>query len=201
VFFTSELFDNGAHVQEQMDMRVVWVKFPNNETTYFGITPPFVTGSMEGRFNDTVIISMGCEGLKQTTMAEAFIEKGAKAYISWNGSVSAGHTDRATASLLRHLVTEKQTVQDAVQHTMDDVGPDPTDNSILTFYPNNAGASFLLSSTTTATPTFSPVRKNAKRTDGNSGTTLVHLIFTSGTAPLRALLDCACPCEVLISCR
>jgi hypothetical protein len=139
VFFTSELYSNAAHTSEQTDMRVVWVKFPNNQTIYFGITPKFVKESMEGRFNDTVIIAMGCEGLKQTTMAQAFIEKGAKAYISWNGTVTADHTDEATISLLRHLITEKKTVDEAIRETMEEVAPDPTDNSILTFYPTSTG--------------------------------------------------------------
>jgi hypothetical protein len=178
VFFTSELYNHVAHVSEQADMRVVMVKFPNDEATYFGVTPLFVKDSMEGRFNDTVIIAMGCEGLKQNTMAEAFIEKGAKAYISWNGTVSASHTDDATVSLLRHLITEKQTVEEAVTQTMREVGPDPTDNSILVFYPDKAGSSLLLSNTTVAAPAVTPAKRKNSRIDGNSGTTLVPPIST-----------------------
>ena len=160
VYFTSEPYNSAAHVLEQGDMRVVWVRYPNSTQTYFGITPKFITDSMEGRLNDTVIIAMGCEGLKQTTMAEAFIKKGAKAYISWNGTVSASHTDKATVSLLRHLVTENQTVEEAVKQTMNDVGPDPTDGSILMFYPDTSGKSFFRVNTTLATPTLRTARKD-----------------------------------------
>jgi hypothetical protein len=120
---------------------------------------------MEGTFNDTTIISMGCDGLKQTTMAEAFIEKGARAYVSWNGSVSVDHTDQATECLLRHLITERQTVDEAVKQTMNEVGPDPTDNSILMFYPDRAGASFLLVNATIATPRVGTARKNTNKND------------------------------------
>jgi hypothetical protein len=179
VFFTSELYNSMAHVSEQADMRVVMTKFPNNETTYFGVTPSFVKDSMEGRFNDTVIVAMGCEGMTYTTMAEAFIEKGAKAFISWNGTVSASHTDEATVSLLRHLITEKKTVQEAVAQTMNEVGPDPAGNSVLVFYPDGAGASLLLDNTTAAAPAVTEARRKTRRIDGNSATTLAPSISMS----------------------
>jgi len=161
VFFTSETYSTTKHVSEQLDMRLVYVNFPENEPPgYFGITPLFIEASMEGRLNDTIIISMGCDGLKENTMAEAFVEKGAKAYISWNGSVSASHTDEATTFLLRHLITENQTIKNAVKETMNEVGPDPVDKSILMFYPDKAGTSFLLVNATIAAPTVRAARKN-----------------------------------------
>ena len=56
---------------------------------------------------------MGCDWLATETIAEALVEKGAKAAVSWNGLVSGDHTRAATDQLLRHLVTEKLTLQDA----------------------------------------------------------------------------------------
>ncbi len=47
---------------------------PYIETKYFGIGSRFVT-SAPGEFQNTVIIMMGCNGLSNTRMAEAFIEK------------------------------------------------------------------------------------------------------------------------------
>jgi hypothetical protein len=179
VFFTSESYSNTTHVQMQMNMQLAWVRFPNSEPKYFGITPLFVKDAVEGRFSDTVIISMGCEGLKQNTMADAFIQKGAKAFISWNGFVSESHTDNATAYLLRHLITEKQTIGEAVNQTMNDVGPDPTDKSILMYYPDNAGSNLLLANATMATPTARTTGKNTNKNDENSGITLVPTILTS----------------------
>ena len=178
VFFTSENYTNLAHVSEQMDMRVVYVRFPDSEPVYFGITPKFVSDSMEGRFNDTVIIAMGCEGLRHDTMARAFVEKGAKAYISWNGSVSISHTDNATVSLLRHLITENQTVGEAVRQTMNEVGPDSADKSILMFYPDRAGMGFFQVDLTTAAAVVRPARRSTSKKDGYSDTTLVPEIFT-----------------------
>ncbi len=141
VFFSSEVYSGVRHVSDQMAMRVVYVNFPEphqSDTGFFGITPTFIRESMRRRFNDTVIIAMGCDGLMHTTMAEAFIEKGAKAYIGWNGPVSAGHTDQATTRLLHYLIVENRTIDEAVRKTMDDVGPDLVDKSTLSFYPKTA---------------------------------------------------------------
>jgi hypothetical protein len=94
---------------------------------------------MKGTCKDALVIMMGCEGLNNTKMAQAFIEKGAKAYISWKGSVSASHTDTATINLLQHIITEKQTINQAVENTMKEAGPDPIYKSLLTYYPLEAG--------------------------------------------------------------
>ena len=94
---------------------------------------------MQREFNNSTIVMMGCEGLTNTKMAEAFIEKGAKAYISWSGAVSASHTDQATIYLLQHLLTENQTIEQAVENTMTEVGPDPVYDSLLIYYPISSG--------------------------------------------------------------
>jgi hypothetical protein len=179
VFFTSENYSNTAHVSEQLDMRVVYVKFPDVTQLYFGITPTFVQNSMEGKFSGTTVIAMGCEGLNQTTMAEAFIQKGAKTFISFDGPVSENYTDNTTVYLLRHLVIENQTIQEAVAQTMNEVGPDPQFKSILKFYPANAGSNLLLLNATSTTPTATPPRKNTNKNDANSEATFAPIIFTS----------------------
>jgi len=95
---------------------------------------------MEGKFNNTVIIMMGCEGLSNTIMAEAFIEKDAKAYTGWDGPVSADHTDEATIFLLQQLITQKRTISEAMEEVMKEIGHDPEFNSNdLLYYPIDAG--------------------------------------------------------------
>jgi len=138
VFFTSEKYSTTKHISEQIAGQVVITTFPYDEQKYFGVTPSFVKDSMNGRFKNTIIIMMGCDGLKYTSMAEAFIGRGAKVYIGWNGPVDAAHTDQATTHLLQNLVTEKQTIKQALAETMNEVGPDPTHKSILSFYPAKA---------------------------------------------------------------
>jgi len=142
VFFTSEEYNTISHVGDQLAMRVVYVNFPEphqSTTGYFGITPSFIKESINGRFNESIIIAMGCDSLKYTSMAEAFIERGAKAYIGWTGPVSSSHTDKATSHLLQKLIIENRTLENAIQETMMEVGPDPFHNSTLAFYPDEAG--------------------------------------------------------------
>ena len=136
-FFTSEKYSSGKYFWDEYHGRLVICQFHVGEQDkYFGISPLFIRDSLDGRFDDTTVIVMGCDGLKYTSMAEAFIKKGAKVYISWNGPVSARHTDQTTAQLLKHLLTEKETIKEAVAETMKAVGQDPEFNeSTLLYYP------------------------------------------------------------------
>ena len=138
--FTSESYTKDNYTWEQLtDQLKIAVYNVPQPSCYFAITPAFVTSSLKGKFQNTTVIMMGCEGLNNTKMAEAFIKKGAKTYISWNKSVSASHTDLATTHLLQHLITEQQTIKQAVNMTMEEVGPNPIDNSILLYYPIESG--------------------------------------------------------------
>jgi len=141
--FTSERVTSGKYLYEQLTEQLVGVVYSREEEEkeimYFGISPSFVTQSMRDRFQNTLILMMGCEGLDNPLMAKAFVEKGAKVYISWSESVLASHTDTATTQLLQHLIKDKQTIEQAVTETMKEVGPNPSDNSILIYYPLEAG--------------------------------------------------------------
>jgi len=127
--------------------RLVRAFFTKGGPEYFGIVPKFVEESMKGRFENTTIIMMGCEGLGYVNeltgerityidMAKAFIEKGAKVYIGWDGPVGVNHTDQATIRLLQSLIVEERTIRDAVEET----SQDPNYNSKLHFYPDVAGS-------------------------------------------------------------
>ena len=140
VLFTSELYIYTNYVYEQLADQVFRVSYSVLEPPYyFAIAPSFVTSSMTGKFQNTLVIMMGCQGLTNTKMAEAFIQKGAKAYIGWKGAVSASHTDTATTRLLQHLITEKQTTNQAIDNTMKEVGPDPSYINVLLYYPSKVG--------------------------------------------------------------
>lgn len=102
----------------------------------FGIGPDFIRFAMEGKFDDTTIILMGCDGLWSTEAAQAFLDRGARAFVSWSGLVSAAHTDIATERLLHHLLSEGLTVGEAVAKTKAEVGPDPQYGSELFLHPS-----------------------------------------------------------------
>jgi hypothetical protein len=147
--FTSEIEDeskyntpSAPYYDDIYNGRIVRAYFPEDPTQYFAIAPGFI--EKYGNFHDALIIMMGCDGLKYGKTAEAFIKKGAKVCIGWNGLVSTSHTDRATSCLLQHLA-QGNTLETAVEKTMNEVGPDEMYfkdqgyNSTLEYYPTSAG--------------------------------------------------------------
>jgi hypothetical protein len=140
--FTSEPYSKQRYVYEQLRNRVAsgFIEpYQEGDPRYLVITDKFVRYSMKGSFGNSLVIMMGCTGIKKCA-ATAFLQKGAKAYIGWDGTVSANHTDRAVLKLLKHLVVGKQTVHKAVIQTMKDVGRDPQFESQLLFWPIRAGS-------------------------------------------------------------
>lgn len=135
--FTSEPYTPQRYVYEQLDNRVGrgWLAPYRKGDPYLVVTDKFVRFSMYGQFKDTLIIMMGCSSLKQNVLAEAFLEKGAKAYIGWNGPVSAAHTDRATIRFLKHFLIERQTIAKALEQATEEVGYESRYRSKLLLWP------------------------------------------------------------------
>jgi len=139
--FTSEPYSTQKYVYEQLTDQIALTRLYVGGSPYFGINEKFVKSSMKGTFTNTTIIMMGCNCMRYTTMAEAFVEKGAKACVGWNMSVSASNTDIVTMHLLQHLFIEKKKLKDAVSEAMKEVEPEPDleYKTYLTYYPTEAG--------------------------------------------------------------
>jgi hypothetical protein len=138
--FTSEPYSKQRYLYEQLRNRVAsgYIEpYRKGDPRYLVITDKFVRFSMEGAFNDALIIMMGCTGIKECA-ATAFLQKGAKVYIGWDGPVSAGQTDRATIRFLNHFLVERQTIAKAVGQTMAEVGHEPLYENALLFWPIEA---------------------------------------------------------------
>lgn len=135
--FTTEPYSTQRYIYEQRQLQLSVSSYPerNIGQSYFGLNPEFIAQATEGRFNNTVIILMGCGGLNSASMAKAFIGKGAGAFISWNSDVSAAHTDRAAEQLLERLIAQRLDPAAAVAQTMAEVGPDPAFGARLLAYP------------------------------------------------------------------
>jgi len=134
--FTSDSYHQTWYRKEQEKRQLSTVSYYEDGPEYFGIMPGFIKSSMKGDFPDTTIIMMGCDGLKSDSIAEAFVEKGAKAVVAWDGHVSSSHTDAATERLLQHLLVDGLPLQEAVSQTMAEVGRDPSYGSTLLVYPS-----------------------------------------------------------------
>lgn len=132
--FTGEAYRKGKYPEEQIG-RLGKAEYYEGAPPLFGIGPDFITHSMRGSFDETLIIMMGCDGLRSQTTAQAFLDKGASAFVSWSRTVSASHTDVATERLLRKLLIDGLPVGDAVAQTAAEVGPDPVYGARLRVLP------------------------------------------------------------------
>lgn len=133
--FTGQPYSRELYYEEQLQGRVGFAQYTGDGPKYFGVTSEFVRDSMEGKFNDALVIMMGCQGFLNDRGAEAFADKGASTFVGWDGLVSAKHTDEAVGALLRHIVADGADVEEAVAMTMLDVGPDPDFGSQLVSRP------------------------------------------------------------------
>jgi hypothetical protein len=136
--FTSERFDTGKYDSE-LENGLVTVGYYswNRSRHYFTIPPKFIE-SLTDNFPKSIVIAMGCNTLNATCteMAEAFIKKGAVAYVGWTGMVVTSHTDIETIKLLHGFLNESKTLDQAVRATE----PDPDySGSKMTYYPHTAG--------------------------------------------------------------
>ena len=142
VLFTNEEYSESAYALEQVYEQLVMGGACQGCPMMFGITPKFVRAEgvigqatdMVGRFDDTVIIMMGCSGIAMEDMARAFVDKGASIYLAWDRSVDLYYVDEATPYLIRQLCSEELTIREAVDNTMDVIGPDPNYGAELKYY-------------------------------------------------------------------
>lgn len=106
---------------------------------YFAITPLFIE-SLEGYFPKSIVIAMGCWSLNLTQMANAFIKKGAIAYIGWTDTVYPQDTDNETVNFLKMLLNEDDPLGYAVSKTSNYTYPSGTQTitTHLDFYPKSA---------------------------------------------------------------
>lgn len=152
--FTSEPYSQTEHLDDQRARRLIKASYYTEGLSvdldppdppagrisswdvpyFFGIPVEFIRSSMRGSFDHTTIILMGCNGLTTNALAKAFVDRGASDVMSWDGLVSARHTDAATEELLTLLLDSGLSVEDAVAQTMDTLGPDPEYGSVLRSY-------------------------------------------------------------------
>lgn len=141
--FTNESYSERKHVAEQLSDQLAKARIDEYHPWVFGIGDEFVTQSMEGELGNTVIIMMGCSCLYLDDLAEAFINKGAAAYLAWVATVDLDYVDDATLSLVENLCTKELTVRKAVVETMAEKGPDPHHGAELNYYPPQSGSKTL----------------------------------------------------------
>jgi len=132
--FTSEEYNPWEYIPQQLQDQVGEGVFWAEEASVFTITPRFVTDCMQGDFQDATIVLSSCWGLHNTLLAESFVDRGALSFIGWDERVELGHTDEAILALLNYLIDDGQTIEEAVDRVMDEVGADPAYGCVLRYH-------------------------------------------------------------------
>jgi hypothetical protein len=148
-FFTSELFDYNKYTSMIKSGLLSMGSYSWTTKNYFAITPDFVK-NLDGHFPRSIIIVTGCTSLNstRTQMAQAFLDRGASAYIGWTDLVSLSHSDDTTMSFLQYLLDYNKTISDTVNRCNE--SPDPNYPGQLAYYPSNIGNHKLADFTTKA---------------------------------------------------
>jgi len=140
---SSEKYKPGKYEQYSED-QLKLCNITGDENQYFAITPYFIKECMSGNFEDTVIIFMSCNGLKlgYYKTAETFVEKGVKAFISWDDWISFSYNDGAIAKLLNYMIIENDTVSEAVNKIPESPSSLEYGSSKLHYHPDPEAADY-----------------------------------------------------------
>ena len=132
--FTTEEYQQQRYLRLQLEDQVRASRlFFEGSPLLFALGPKFVERSMRGTFANTVIIIGGCQSLAVPDLAQAFLDRGASVVIGWDEMVNLSHNNSAMLALLEGLTAEGLSAPEAVERTMQAVGPDPSYNSSLVF--------------------------------------------------------------------
>ncbi|MBN2336290.1 hypothetical protein JXL21_12085 [Candidatus Bathyarchaeota archaeon] len=134
--FTGEEFDGSRYVMMQLADEVHLSRSPNDPRMVFAVGSTFVERHM-GKFHRCLVVLMGCEGLCDEALAEAFREAGASAVVGWAGPVSLSSSDEVVLSLILRML-EGEPLGSAVEACRGELG-----DSLL-IYPVEGAASFSL---------------------------------------------------------
>ena len=133
--FTSQPYNRMSYFIAQLRDQVRAAGIVSTNNPLFAVSAKFITDCTKGDFSDTVIINMACAAFHSDDMAQAFIKKGASAYLAWDVSVGLHYVDDTTMTLVDKLCSKELTIAAAVSETMKEKGPDPDNNAFLYYYP------------------------------------------------------------------
>jgi hypothetical protein len=117
--FTSERYVPGAHDQDLENGLLALGEFYYKPGELYFVLSSLFVENLQGHFPSSIVVAMGCQSLKPgcEQMAQAFLDKGAKAYIGWSDVVFPQDTDTETTRLISMLLNENLTIGDAARGT------------------------------------------------------------------------------------
>ena len=100
--FTGELYTPRKYILEQMAFEVHSARANNMSGSYFVISSYFIEHFLSNRIESDCVILMGCNGLSNSDMGEAWIKAGSNSFVSWSGDISLQETDYYTLRLVEN---------------------------------------------------------------------------------------------------
>lgn len=137
--FTSEPHNPLKYIDERRTEKIVKARTTENQSWIFAVGSKFVNDCMEGQFDNSVILAMGCFSLYHQDLAQAFVDKGAGAYVGWTGNVGLDYDDEAMLKLIDMLCVQETNIAQAVKLVRKDLGPEPFYDTRLEYYPVASG--------------------------------------------------------------
>jgi hypothetical protein len=139
LLYTNEPYSKFKYVQHQLNDRIIPAHAEEDEAVNFALSSRFISEAKQGNFHHSIIIMMGCASLRLPDMAQAFIEKGALAYIGWSGIVTLNHVDDTTPVLIDNLFHSGLNIKESLARTIEGKGVDPYYESFPLYYPYESG--------------------------------------------------------------
>jgi hypothetical protein len=120
---TGWVYVNGSKNIKMISSHVIVSNQTRDE--YFLFNPKSVTDLMKGKFNDSTILLGGCSTLKNDSMAQALIGRGASKVIGWTDLVSSSDNDKALLQILEKMADEKLSVIEATNKVKETITLNP----------------------------------------------------------------------------
>jgi hypothetical protein len=136
--FTAEKYSTSRYVPDQLTDKVAYAIMEEDTPEVFAVNSQFMKNA-KGTFDNTFILSMGCESFRHDDLQQAFIAKGASMYIGWSDIVTLEHVDKVTLALLQDFCTGNTTIQQGIENVTARLGVDPYFGSFLKFFPVEKG--------------------------------------------------------------
>ncbi|MBI5288169.1 MAG: hypothetical protein HY873_04285 [Chloroflexi bacterium] len=134
--FTNEPYSTTKYVEHQRDGRLsVAANSVAPSDRFFSLDARFIAREMEGRFDKSLVMMMGCDGLATPVLADAFVRRGAGSVVSWDATVTSSFSDEGMLRLLGYAAGDLDGLRTAVIRTAMEVGPDPMFGATLAMYP------------------------------------------------------------------
>jgi hypothetical protein len=161
-YFTAERYVDWKYPLEQLNGELGPARDSLGNPEVFAFGAKFVEKYMKGRFQNALVIGLGCYGAgvsygltednqlqeadvaaqidQRPNLAHAIVGDGGVALIGWDRFVTIDHIQNAALILIKGLTENRLSIREAVDTANRQVGPDPVYGGELLYFPTAKGS-------------------------------------------------------------